>query len=101
MVPKIRFWISLIAGAVTMHAAETPRATNPPNENEIRNLLADRIKALGGEQGGIGIVVGMIAPEGRRIISAGRRRSDDPHVPDGDTVFEIGSVTKAFGAAAC
>jgi serine-type D-Ala-D-Ala carboxypeptidase/endopeptidase len=98
MPPKIRFWISLIAGATTMYSVETPRAINLPNENEIRDLLSERIKALGAERGGVGIVVGVIGPEGRRIISAGQRSVDDPHVPDGNTVFEIGSITKVFTA---
>jgi len=98
MPPKIRFWISLIVGATTMYGVETARAINLPNDSEIRVLLSERIKALGAERGGVGIVVGVIGPEGRRIISAGQRSVDDPHVPDGDTVFEIGSITKAFTA---
>src|SRR5205823_400883 len=68
------------------------------NDNEIRRLAAERIKALGGEQNGVGIVVGTISSEGRKIISAGERSLDDPHPLDGDTVFEIGSVTKVFTA---
>jgi CubicO group peptidase (beta-lactamase class C family) len=68
------------------------------NDTEIRSLVTGRIKALGGEQGGVGIVVGTISSEGRKIISAGERSSDDPRPPDGNTVFEIGSVTKVFTA---
>jgi CubicO group peptidase (beta-lactamase class C family) len=97
MLPKIGFCVSLIIGAVAVHGADNPQASDLPNESEIRNLLAERIEALGGEQGGVGIVIGTISPEGRHIISAGRRGSD-PRAPDGDTVFEIGSVTKAFTA---
>src|SRR6267378_4836112 len=68
------------------------------NDTEIRSLVTGRIKALGGEQGGVGIVVGTISSEGRKIISVGERSSDDPRPPDGNTVFEIGSVTKVFTA---
>jgi CubicO group peptidase (beta-lactamase class C family) len=38
-----------------------------------------------------GIVVGMIGPKGRKVIICG-----DPHFLNGDTAFEIGSVTKVF-----
>ena len=88
----------LIASAAAVHAARNPSTNSLPNEPEIRNLLTARIDALGGEEGGVGIVVGTISPEGRQIISAGRRTADDSRPLDGDTVFEIGSVTKAFTA---
>jgi len=100
MLPKTGRWIcaSLMFTAFVVRAAQTPGTNNLPKETEIRNLLTERIKALGGESSGVGIVVGMISPEGRQIISAGRRSSDDVRPPNGDTVFEIGSVTKAFTA---
>ena len=63
MPPKIWFWISLIAGATTMNSVETARAINLPSDNEIRVLLSERIKALGAERGGVGIVVGVIGPK--------------------------------------
>jgi D-alanyl-D-alanine-carboxypeptidase/D-alanyl-D-alanine-endopeptidase len=66
------------------------------NDSEIRRIAAERIKALGGKQNGVGIVVGTISSEGRKIISTGERSLDDPHPPDGNPVFEIGSVTKVF-----
>jgi D-alanyl-D-alanine-carboxypeptidase/D-alanyl-D-alanine-endopeptidase len=98
MLAKIGFCVSLIIGAVAVHAAENAQESDLPNESEIRNLLAERIEALGGEQGGVGMVIGVIAPEGRHIISAGRRSSAHSRAPNGDTVFEIGSITKAFTA---
>jgi CubicO group peptidase (beta-lactamase class C family) len=45
-----------------------------------------------------GIVVGMIAddPQESWVVSYGKLSATDERVPDGDTVFEIGSVTKVF-----
>jgi serine-type D-Ala-D-Ala carboxypeptidase/endopeptidase len=58
-----------------------------PPDTEIRALLAERVGAVGE---GAGIVVGVVGPQGRSIISSGRL--------DGDSAFEIGSVTKVFTA---
>jgi D-alanyl-D-alanine-carboxypeptidase/D-alanyl-D-alanine-endopeptidase len=100
MLPKVEGLICalLVVSAAAIHAADNPIANTLPNEPEIRNLLAERIKALGSESGGVGMVIGTISPDSQRIISAGRRSSDDSRALDGDTVFEIGSVTKAFTA---
>jgi D-alanyl-D-alanine-carboxypeptidase/D-alanyl-D-alanine-endopeptidase len=93
-----RVFALLLASVAVIHAGKTPSANNLPDEPEIHNLLTARIDALGGQKGGAGIVVGIISPDGQRIISAGRRSVDDSRPLDGDTVFEIGSVTKAFTA---
>ncbi|MGA3236570.1 MAG: serine hydrolase [Bryobacteraceae bacterium] len=44
----------------------------------------------------VGIVVGMIGPDGRKVVGYGALEKGDPRVLNGDTVFEIGSVTKVF-----
>ena len=43
-----------------------------------------------------GIVVGVITKHGREIIAYGKFDATDPRVPDGETVYEIGSITKVF-----
>jgi len=40
--------------------------------------------------------VGVISPEGRRIIAQGHLDKDDARPLNGDTIFEIGSATKVF-----
>jgi serine-type D-Ala-D-Ala carboxypeptidase/endopeptidase len=44
----------------------------------------------------VGVVVGLVDEQGSRIITCGN--SDNPESPqlNGDTVFEIGSITKVF-----
>ena len=64
--------------------------TVPPGQ-EIRTLLAERM-----ERNGVGVVVGIIDPRGRRVITYGRRSAIDDRPLDGDTVFQLGSVTKGI-----
>ncbi len=62
-----------------------------PSNEEIRALLAERM-----EHNGVGVVVGVIDPDGRRVVSYGRSGADDNRPLDGDTVFQLGSVTKGI-----
>lgn len=64
-------------------------------EAEIKAILADRIDDA---QRSVGMVVGLIDADGKTVVGHGRRGPGDPAIPDGDTVFEIGSVTKVFTA---
>ncbi len=73
--------------------AQAPADSPAPPDNEIRKILSDRI---GAENLGIGIVVGVIEPTGRRIVAYGSLAKDDKRPLNGDTVFEIGSMTKVF-----
>ena len=65
----------------------------PASDAEIRKILAERV---GAENRGIAIVAGIIDASGRRIVSYGNLAKDDKRRPDGDTVFEIGSMSKVF-----
>ena len=69
-----------------------------PSDAEIRKILAERVDALAGQEDGIGIVVGLIGPQGRRVISYGHLNQGDQRLLDGNTGFEIASVTKVFTA---
>jgi CubicO group peptidase (beta-lactamase class C family) len=63
-----------------------------PN-NEIREILVKRVDQ---QKQAVGIVAGIIEPNGRRLVAYGNLAKDDPRTLDGDTIFEIGSVTKVF-----
>ena len=63
------------------------------NTDEIREILVKRVDQ---QKQAIGIAVGVIEPNGRRVVAYGNLAKDDPRSLDGDTIFEIGSVTKVF-----
>jgi len=64
-----------------------------PSETEIRQILTQRVDEF---HQSVGIVVGMIGPNGRKVVSYGALEKGDSRTLNGDTVFEIGSVTKVF-----
>jgi D-alanyl-D-alanine-carboxypeptidase/D-alanyl-D-alanine-endopeptidase len=67
--------------------------TTVPGAGEIREILVRRIDQ---QKQAVGIVVGVIEPDGRRVVAYGNLANGDPRPLDGDTIFEIGSVTKVF-----
>ena len=59
---------------------------------EIRSIMTNRV-----ESGrAVGIVTGIINAKGRQVIASGKVSLDGAQPPDGDTMYEIGSVTKVF-----
>jgi CubicO group peptidase (beta-lactamase class C family) len=64
-----------------------------PSDAGIRKILADRVYVA---NLGIGIVAGVIDAGGRRVVSFGSLARNDHRRLDGETVFEIGSITKEF-----
>jgi CubicO group peptidase (beta-lactamase class C family) len=74
-------------------AASLPYPARLASDSAIREILAKRIDR---QQRSVGIVVGVIDPDGRRIVECGRRAKGDAAALDGTSLFEIGSVTKVF-----
>lgn len=70
--------------------AQTSAASS---DAEIRKILIDRIDV---QKQAVGIVVGVVTPQGRRVVAYGSLTADNKRPLDGDTVFEIGSITKVF-----
>lgn len=62
-------------------------------DDEISAILQQRIDQ---EKRSVGIVVGVISESGNRIIAYGRRDQTNSYPVDGNTLFEIGSITKVF-----
>ncbi len=64
-----------------------------PDTADIREILVRRIDH---QRQAAGIVVGVVEPNGRRVVPYGTLAQGDPATVDADTIFEIGSVTKVF-----
>jgi CubicO group peptidase (beta-lactamase class C family) len=79
-------------GALTQPVSPAPiQDWSIPSDDELRAFLAKRM-----EHNGVGIVIGVIEPAGRRVVAYGRSGIPDARALDGDTIFLIGSVSKTF-----
>lgn len=83
----MKTYVALLAFAAIANA-QVHRAHYVPGDDEIRSILQQRVEH---EQQSTGIVVGVIDSSGERVIG-------DPGILDGDSIFEIGSLTKVFTA---
>ncbi|MDB6022153.1 MAG: serine hydrolase [Pedosphaera sp.] len=68
-------------------------ADGPPTAAEIKGILQERIDTA---KKGLGIVVGILDEKGPRIIAYGKTAREQGKDVDGETVFEIGSISKVF-----
>jgi CubicO group peptidase (beta-lactamase class C family) len=85
--------VSAVAVSIVVCRVAPASAQAPSNET-IKTVLDGRVDS----KGPTCIVVGVIDGAGRRSVSAGTL-SPAGAAPDGNTVFEIGSVTKVFTSA--
>lgn len=84
------FWscvLLLSAGASSAAEAEAW------SDAEVGRILEERIDRY---QKSVGIVVGLLDAQGSRIVARGKPGGPSERPLDGDTVFEIGSVSKVF-----
>lgn len=75
--------LGIAAAAVVLMATQ---ALAQATDAEVRQILVDRVEV---QHKSLGIVVGIVTPQGRRVVAY-------PQAVNGDTVFEVGSVTKVF-----
>jgi CubicO group peptidase (beta-lactamase class C family) len=92
--------IASILLGLTIAAAAATQANGASSsllpDADIRKILVDRVDV---QKQTVGIVVGVLEPGGRRrIVPYGKRAAGDNRPLDGETVFEIGSITKVFTA---
>jgi CubicO group peptidase (beta-lactamase class C family) len=86
--------VSLLLIAISFLSAQIP-ARAEVTDSEVKSILQDRIDRA---KRGVGIVVGLVDEKGTRVITYGKPSQDSKEALDGNSVFEIGSVTKVFTA---
>ena len=64
-----------------------------PTDAEVREILRQRVEE---SKRGIGLVVALVDESGSRIVAYGHARRGSEELVTGDSVFEVGSVTKVF-----
>ena len=80
----VKFSLAMIFFALSLQAADP---------DDLRSLLVNRVDV--GKKT-VGVVVGVVDPDGRRVSAYGKLDQGRDQALDGDTVFEIGSITKVF-----
>lgn len=83
-----------LSSALAVHGQVSP-ATTIPSDEEIRALLQARLDP----KADTGFVLGLVTPAGERIIAVGKAGPNGTPALNGDTIFEICSITKTFTAA--
>jgi D-alanyl-D-alanine-carboxypeptidase/D-alanyl-D-alanine-endopeptidase len=68
-----------------------------PSDTDIQRMVDDRVVTY---HDSVGLIVGVIEPAGRRLFARGPAQVGNDDNVDGDTIFEIGSVSKVFTALA-
>jgi CubicO group peptidase (beta-lactamase class C family) len=72
------------------------KAAEPPaslSDAGIKTILQD---CIDGDKLGVGLVAGLVDAQGSRVISYGKLDNGSSPEVNGDTLFEIGSITKVF-----
>jgi CubicO group peptidase (beta-lactamase class C family) len=85
--------ISPGAQLIAEEAKSPPPPAMPLSDNAIRQILLTRVDA---QKQADALVAGIVSPEGRQVVAYGKREANDRPELNGDTVFEIGSITKVF-----
>jgi CubicO group peptidase (beta-lactamase class C family) len=64
-----------------------------PSDPDIQRIVDDRVVTY---HDAVGLIVGVVDPTGRRLFARGPAQVGNDDTVDGDTIFEIGGITKAF-----
>ena len=87
--------LALLAASSLGSRTQAAVPSTAPSSDRVLALLTDEVDA---GRYSVGMVAGLLDPFGRKIVSYGRADDAGSRPLDGNTVFEIGSVTKVFTA---
>ena len=91
-----------LADQDSIHESQSRRASpskaDPTGQGyvELRTRITNIVQPLISSNKHMGIVVGVILEGESLVLGFGRKEHSTRQAPDGDTLFEIGSVTKVF-----
>jgi CubicO group peptidase (beta-lactamase class C family) len=91
---NIRKLVGVICTALTLSSIPLP-AVAEDFTNAIRAYLQQRVEV---EKRDSSIIVGIVDEHGRSIVGCGKLNNGTNQEVNGDTLFEIGSITKTFTA---
>jgi serine-type D-Ala-D-Ala carboxypeptidase/endopeptidase len=84
--------VVMVVWCTAASSAEDRTIRGLPDEDEV----AAYVQPLIDDESYVGIVIGVVGPDGRRVFSFGRIDRDQGQKPSGDTVFALASITKTF-----
>lgn len=82
-------WLLALGGCGDQVPSGTRPAWALPTDAEIHELVASHV-----DTHGVGMVIGIVDPKGRRIVSHGMSRAQGGRPVSGESVFQLGSATK-------
>jgi CubicO group peptidase (beta-lactamase class C family) len=85
------FHVAAVCGGLSLLPLNVT-AQSFPSDGEVRSILQDRVDT----DRAVGIVVGLLEPDGSTRVFAAGDAGADARALDGRSVFEIGSITKVF-----
>ena len=93
MKPQPPFCVFTLVAALLLPTGLHAEPATLPTDEQVRQILQERVET---DKRGVAIVVGLIDEKGSRVVAFGNTVKGGGVPVDGQTTFEIGSITKVF-----